>query len=173
MLTYYQMFVTRDSEGMMFRYEGLVPHIQFIAGALLVKSSCSSYVWRTHDVIDDVSRSQSGSNFEIAIPPSIFQLERRSKAQNILNAHGNLVGIFKFRYHFWWKKYSATSKWRPFWKFWKWKFYILIQISLKLVPKCLIDNNPALVQRKARRRTGNNPLSEPMLTRFTDTYVRH
>ena len=34
-----------------------------------------------HDVIDDVTRSQSGSNFENDISPSIFKLERRSKAQ--------------------------------------------------------------------------------------------
>ena len=35
-----------------------------------------------HDVIDDVTRSQSRSNFEIDITPSIFELERQSKAQN-------------------------------------------------------------------------------------------
>ena len=54
---------------------------------------------RIDDVIDDVSRSLSRSNFEIAIFPSIFQLERRSKAQNIGNAHGFLAGIFNFRYY--------------------------------------------------------------------------
>ena len=41
-------------------------------------SSCASYVSHTHDVID-VIRSQSRSNFEIAISLSIFELERRSK----------------------------------------------------------------------------------------------
>ena len=46
-----------------------------------------------HDVIDDVTRSQNRSNFEIDISPSIHQLERRSKAQNVLNAHGYLSGI--------------------------------------------------------------------------------
>ena len=50
-------------------------------------SSCASYVARTHDVIDDVTRSQSKSNFEIDISPSIFELERRAKAQNIGNAN--------------------------------------------------------------------------------------
>ena len=44
---------------------------------------------------------------------------------------------------------------------------ILIKISLKFVPKGPIDNNPALVQ------IGNKPLSEPMLTRFTDAYMWH
>ena len=83
-----------------FNYEGLVPHKQYFAGTLLGMSSCASYVSRTHDVIDDVTRSQSRSNFEIDISPSIFELERRSKTQNVGNAHGYLSGIFNFRYNF-------------------------------------------------------------------------
>ena len=63
-------------------------------------SSCASYVSRTHDVIDDVTRSQNRSNFEIDISPSIFDLEHRSKAQNVRNAHGYIPGIFNFRYNF-------------------------------------------------------------------------
>ena len=42
-------------------------------------SSCASYVSHTHDVIDDVTRSQSRSNFEIDISPSIVELQRRLK----------------------------------------------------------------------------------------------
>ena len=53
-----------------------------------------------HDVIDDVTRSQNRSNFEIDISPSIFELQRRSKTQNIGNAHGYLSGIFSLRYDF-------------------------------------------------------------------------
>ena len=83
-----------------FNYEGLVPHKQYFAGTLLGVSSCASYVSRTHDAIDDVTRSQSRSNFESDISPSIFELERRSKAQNVGNAHGYLSGIFSFRYNF-------------------------------------------------------------------------
>ena len=109
------MFITRVSEVIMFspcvfvclsrclsgrfNYEGLVPHKQYFAGTLLEMSSCASYVSRTHDVIDDVTRSQSRSNFEIDISPSIFELERRSNAQNVGNAHGYLYGIFNFRYN--------------------------------------------------------------------------
>ena len=63
-------------------------------------SSCASYVSRTHDITDDIKRSQSGSNFEIDRSLSIFELERRSKAQNVGNANGYLSGIFNFRYHF-------------------------------------------------------------------------
>ena len=44
------------------------------------------------------------------------------------------------------------------------KFCILIKISLMFVPKGPIDDNPALVQIIARRRIGDKPLSEPMLT---------
>ena len=53
------------------------------------------------------------------------------------------------------------------------KFCILIQISLKFVPKGPIDNYPALVQIIAWRWTGDKTLSEPMLTQLTDTYMRH
>ena len=73
-----------------FNYEGLVPHKHYFPGTLLGMSSCASYVSRTHDVIDDVTRSQSRSNFESDISPSIFELERWSKAQNVGNAHGYL-----------------------------------------------------------------------------------
>ena len=62
--------------------------------------SCASYDSRTHDVIDDVTMSQSRSNFEIDTSSSIFELERRSKAQNVGNANGYLSGMFNFRYNF-------------------------------------------------------------------------
>ena len=110
------MFITRVSEVIMFspcvfvclsrclsgrfNYEGLVPHKQYFPGTLLGMSSCASYISRTHDVIDDVTRSQSRSNFESDIYPSIFELERWSKAQNVGNAHGYLSGLFNFRYNF-------------------------------------------------------------------------
>ena len=41
--------------------------------------------------------------------------------------------------------------------------YISIKISLKFVPKGPINNIPALVQIMAWRRTGDKPLSEPMM----------
>ena len=41
--------------------------------------------------------------------------------------------------------------------------WILIQISLKSVPKDPINNIPALVQIMAWRRPGDKPLSEPMV----------
>ena len=45
------------------------------------------------------------------------------------------------------------------------KVQILIQISLKFVPKGPIDN-------MAWRRIGDKPLSEPMLTRLNNPYMR-
>ena len=83
-----------------FNYEGRVPHKQYFAGTLLGMSSCVNYVSHTHDVIDDVTRSQRRSNFEIDISPSIFELERRSKAQNVGNVNGYLLGKFSFWYNF-------------------------------------------------------------------------
>ena len=92
-----------------FNYEGLVPHKQYFAGTLLGMSSCVSYVSLIHDVIDDVTRSQSRSNFEIDTSRSIFELERRPKAQNVGNANGYLSGIFNFRYNFRWKSLSLAQ----------------------------------------------------------------
>ena len=53
------------------------------------------------------------------------------------------------------------------------KFCILIRISLKFLPKGPIDNKQALVQVMAWHWIGDNPLSEPMLTQFTDAYMQH
>ena len=50
---------------------------------------------------------------------------------------------------------------------------ILVKISLKFVPKTPINNIPALVQIMAWRRTGDKPLSEPMMTQFNDACIRH
>ena len=44
------------------------------------------------------------------------------------------------------------------------KFCILIRMSLKFVPKGPIDNKWALVQVMAWRRSGDKPLSEPMVS---------
>ena len=43
---------------------------------------------------------------------------------------------------------------------------ILIKISLKYVRKRPIDNNPTLIQIMAWRRSGNKPLSGPMMVRL-------
>ena len=48
------------------------------------------------------------------------------------------------------------------------KFCILIRISLKIVPKGPINNIPALVHKMVWRWSGDKPLSEPILTKFTD-----
>ena len=42
-----------------------------------------------------------------------------------------------------------------------------------IIAKGQIDNTSILVQLMARRRTGDKPFSEPMLTQFTDTYMRY
>ena len=50
---------------------------------------------------------------------------------------------------------------------------IPIEISLKLVPRGPSNNKSALVEVMARRRTGDKPLPEPVMTQFTDTHMRH
>ena len=50
---------------------------------------------------------------------------------------------------------------------------ILIQISLKFVPRSPIDNKPTLVEVMDWRGTGDKPLPEPMLTQFNDMYMWH
>ena len=49
------------------------------------------------DVIDDVIRSKNRSNFRIVITQSIFELELRSKAQNVGYWTGYLADIPNFR----------------------------------------------------------------------------
>ena len=50
---------------------------------------------------------------------------------------------------------------------------ILVQISLKFVPRSPIDNNPTLVRVMAWRQTGDKPLPEPVMTKLTEAYIRH
>ena len=50
--------------------------------------------------------------------------------------------------------------------FWNENVGIPIKISLKYVPKGPINNIPALVKIMAWRRSGDKPLSEPMMTGF-------
>ena len=52
--------------------------------------------------------------------------------------------------------------------FWKENIYILIQISLKFVPKGPINNKPTFVLIMAKRLIGTKPLDEPMLTKIYD-----
>ena len=51
------------------------------------------------------------------------------------------------------------------------KFCISIRISLKFVPSGPIDNRPALFQEICKQAT--KPLPDPVLTQFTDAYMRH
>ena len=50
---------------------------------------------------------------------------------------------------------------------------IPVQNSLNNVPNDTINNTSALVSVMAKRRTGDKPLLEPMLTQVTDAYMRH
>ena len=50
---------------------------------------------------------------------------------------------------------------------------ISIKISLKFIPNGPVSNITSLVHIMAWRWLGDKPLSESMLTRFTDTYMQH
>ena len=75
--------------------------------------------------------------------------------------------------HFALDKIAAISQTMLSYAFSWMKFFILIKTSLKFVPKGPMDNKPAFVQIMAWCRLGDKLLSEPMLTRFTDAYMRH
>ena len=62
-----------------------------------------------HTLMTSLMTAQSRPNFEIDLSPSIYELERRSLAQNIGNANGYLSGIFNFRYPFRWKSLSRAQ----------------------------------------------------------------
>ena len=51
--------------------------------------------------------------------------------------------------------------------------WTLIEIPLKYVPWDLMDNNPAFVQIMAWHRKGDKTLSEPMMVKRPDAYMRH
>ena len=55
---------------------------------------------------------------------------------------------------------------------WMKKYCILINISLKFVPKGPINNIPALVQIMAWCQIGAKPLSEPTMAWFPDSYMQ-
>ena len=53
------------------------------------------------------------------------------------------------------------------------KHSILIQIWLTFVPNDPIDDKSSLIQVMAWHYSGTKPLSEPMMTHFTYTYMGH
>ena len=55
-------------------------------------------------------------------------------------------------------------------RFIEWKLWFLIKISLKFIPKGLVNNIPALVQIMAWHQPGDKPLSETMMVRLL-TYI--
>ena len=75
-----------------------------------------------------------------------------------------LVHFLPFPYHI-----EAETKWPPFpddifkCNFLNENILIATEISLKFVPKCTINNIPAMVQIMAWRRPGDKPLSEPVM----------
>ena len=69
------------------------------------------------------------------------------------------------------EKMAATSQMIFSYVFLWMKSIYLIKISPKIALRGPIDNNPALVWIMALLWIGDKPLSEPMLTWFTDAYI--
>ena len=70
---------------------------------------------------------------------------------------------------------EAETKWPCKWHLWidfLWTLSYIVPTSLNFVPGGPIDKNTAVVQIMAWRRTGDKPLSEPMMTQFIDAYMR-
>ena len=92
-------------------------------------------------------------------------------SQDIVVASYPKSGIFK--------THAPLTKWPPFWQttlsnaFFNETDSISIRISLQFDPRSPIDTYSVLVQVMAWRRKGDKPLSEPMLTWFSDAYMRH
>ena len=55
----------------------------------------------------------------------------------------------------------------------EWQLLYFYSNFTEVFPTAPIDNKQALVQVMAWRRTDNMPLPEPVLTQFTDAYMRH
>ena len=116
-----------------FNYEGLVPHKQYFAGTLFGTSSCASYGSRTHDVIDDVTRSQILKLIYLRqyLSYSVDQMLKMSEMLMAIFLVYSISGITSGK-----KKFVASSKWRPFWNI-KYSFNLTpdVKRSSKIIPK--------------------------------------
>ena len=84
------------------------------------------------------------------------------------------AGVRKHMLTYWgWDKIAAIFQMTYSKPFSSVKISVLIKISLKFVPQGPVDNIPVLVQIMAWRRSGDKPLSEPMMAKFNDSYMRH
>ena len=106
-----------------------------------------------------------------------FPMGQWVNGHNLLFIHKS---FFYSGYSFYIQLISPWSKWPPFWQTtfsdafsWTKSFVFWLKIYFfKVIPKFPVDNNPALVLKMPRCQIGNKPLFEPMLTRFTDTYMQ-
>ena len=91
----------------------------------------------------------------------------------------NVVSYLTVPLHYLINSSPPGQKWQPFCRrhfqthFHEWKgFLFWFEFRFKFVPMRPINNIPALVQIMALCQPGDKPLSEPMLTQFTDAYTQ-
>ena len=136
-------------------------------------------------VLDLALESPTSTDIPRITPPSTVFMQQSSSfppTAVLVHSAGKSVVyiIFQSIYELYMLTHLPWTKWPPFRRrhfqthFREWQFYLIsIRISLKFVPNGPIYNKAVLVQVKAWRLTGDNPLPEPMLTQFTDAYMRH
>ena len=108
----------------------------------------------------------------VCIPEHIWQMFSQISFDNVVYSTKGLFAHATWRYvltHLPLDKMATISQRCIFLNE---KRYILIEISLKFVLNGPFDNISELVWIMAWHLIGNKPLSEPMLTWFTDAYMR-
>ena len=103
-----------------------------------------------------------------AVPCALWSVLPRGKLRSVMAATVGVVISLRLRQN---RRHFADDVFKC--NFMNKIGWIPIEISLKFVPKGPINNIPALVQIMAWRRTGDKPLSEPMMTQLNDAYMRH
>ena len=120
----------------------------------------SHYLNQCWFLISELLWYLSGSSFTTSGQATILQIEFENYALKMIatSPRGQWVNTLRPKQngcHF------AAGTFKPI--FLNENIRISIKISLKFVLKGLINNNPALVQIMAWRRSGDKPLSEPMM----------
>ena len=86
----------------------------------------------------------------------------------LIHPHSIYISSMNIEFHLWYENYR-----RHFQIYLQWKCLIFNCNFTEVYPQGSIDYKSALVQVMAWHRTGEKPLPESMLTKFTDAYIRH
>ena len=131
----------------------------YIVGFILCMGAASEIRYKVASFYIGWSHTQIDSCFDICLAIKITAVSLRGQWVNTLRPRQN-------------GRHFADDTFKRI--FMNENVRISINISLKFVPKGLINNIPAMVQIMGWRRPGDKPLSEPMMVNLlTHTYMRH